>query len=135
MEELRRIFDGLTELLNNQLKEALAPTGTPGDAKAIAFVVRQIGAAYRHALEWSQRVRRAHLVEHFSSVASEMALFIDPLIQEIEGFGPYILKQLDDALSAPPDQRLRSLDLTLHMALPSLERFDELLERAKAEYL
>jgi hypothetical protein len=70
-----------------------------GNVADVVFVARQLGAAYRHAVEWSQRVKRAHIEEHFEPAVHEMSLFSDSLIEQIGSFGPDLLTRVEVALA------------------------------------
>lgn len=130
LKELEMSSHALSSLLNVTLQEALGPPGVPGNLEAIVFVARKIGAVYRHALEWSHRVRRANVHECFRSVARELSLFTDSLIQNIENFGPDLLRSLEEELLAGSDGTARVLEFTLKIDLSNLDQFEKALDQA-----
>lgn len=133
MEELQRLIAAFNVVMQSNLQEALGPPGVPGDVKAIAFTARKVGSIYRHAIEWSQRVRRAHLPECFRPVAIEMAFFTDDIIEKVEEYGPALLKQIEEALAAPNDGTHRVLESTLTLDFRNLDRFEAALEKAQRD--
>lgn len=98
--ELQNLAKSLDTLINVALQQALRPAGVPGDVTEIVFVAQQIGTGYRHALEWSQRVRRTHVEEEYRQLLQEMSLWTDNIIETIENYGPNLLRQIEERLQA-----------------------------------
>src|SRR5258705_7403596 len=59
MDELKRVIDVVNRAINVHLPEAVGAPGEAGNVEQIVSVARLIGEAYKEALEWSLRVRRA----------------------------------------------------------------------------
>jgi hypothetical protein len=133
MDELRISAAALVTLMNEALPEALGPPGTPGNVATISFISRRIGAVYRHVLEWSQRVRRAHVHACFQPVLKEMSLFPHSIIQSIEQYGPDLLASIEQELSKPRDGNTRVVDATLTLELFNLDGFNAALARAEKD--
>lgn len=134
--EIRRTYEAASVLLNTALQEALGQPGEPGDVSDLVFVARQLGAAYRHAVEWSQRLKRAHIEEHFEPLVHEMSLFSDSLIEQIGSSGPELLTQVEDDLAnlPGPDEPPRQLTFTLTFDVPNIDRYMEEFDKVMEMY-
>lgn len=125
MAELNNIVEAGDTLINVGLQRALRPRGTPGDVAEIVFVARRLAAVYEHAIEWSLRVRRAHVKERVRPIINEMAVFSDSIVANIENYGPDLLRQFEEALAAPEDGRPQVIRATLVFELSNMNRFRE----------
>lgn len=123
MEELKNIAISADTLMNDGLQQALRSPGTPGNVTEIVFVARRLGTVYRHLIEWNQRVRRAHVEDSVKATVNEMAAFGDRIIENIENYGPDLLRQLEEALAAPQDEAPKEIRATLVFELSNLEGF------------
>ena len=93
-------------------------------------MARRIGDVQRHAIEWSQRVRRAYVEERVRPVTNEMAQFSDSMIENIENFGPNLLRQVKEALAALEEgEKPRVIEATLVIELSNIGRFSEEMAR------
>jgi Domain of unknown function (DUF4062) len=133
--ELERIVAAADILINQSLQEAFRPPGTPGDIAEIVFVARQLGAAHRHAVEWSQRLRRAHVPERFESLINEMAKFSDNVIEQLGNFGPNVLRQLEEGLAnlPGPGEEPRVVTVSLVFQLSNFDSYQQEFRRLMQE--
>jgi hypothetical protein len=133
--ELENLVEAGTLLLNESLPEAFRPPGTPGDVTEIVFVARQLGAIHRHAVEWSQRVRRAHVPERFRPLVNEMAWFSDSIIERLGSFGPDVLRQVEEGLADLPEpgEEPKTIKITLTFELSNIEGYQEEFRRLMEE--
>ena len=129
--ELRNVAYSLDILVNRAWPEALREPGTPADVTEIVFVARKIASVHRHAIEWSQRVRKSNVEERFVLVRNELAQFSDSMIENIENFGPSFLRQVNEALATPIEEgeEQRVIEATLTIELSNLDRFSEEIDR------
>ena len=134
--ELRRTYAAADTLINVALQEALGRPGEPGDVAALVFVARQFGAAYRHAVDWSQRVRRAHTSERFEVLTDLLSKLSQSLVEQVGGFGPNLLHQVNEALANPPGpgEPPPEIRITLTFELSGFARFREEFDRIMKEY-
>jgi hypothetical protein len=125
LSELSNIVESADYLVNNGLPIAFGEPGVPGDVEEIVFVARRLGATYRHAVEWSQRLRRAHVDEGFEALVREMARFSDSTIKRLGELGPTFLQQVEDALANPPgpEEGPRVIDMKLTFELSNMEGY------------
>lgn len=130
MHELQRLVDGVTTLMNESLQEAFGKPGEPGDPRAIAMVARQVADAFRHAIAWSQDVRRAHLPSLWHGVQRELAAFADDIVTQLEVMGPNVTKAVDAALAGRPADGVTTIAYTLTITLPNQARFRQELAKA-----
>jgi hypothetical protein len=133
LNEVRRMIDAFNVIMGQQLQQALGPLGTPGDPEAIVFAAKKVGALYRHAIEWSQAIRRTHVPECFQPVAEAMAGFTDDVISRVEEFGTNILTQVPVALARRGKEPPEVLDLTLVLTLSNEEGFHAALQKAETD--
>lgn len=127
MAELKRMVDALEKLINDAVQQAFGPAGEPGDTEAIVFVARQVGAVYREAIEWSQRVKRAAGDERFSKVVESMAQLSRNIVEKIENYGPDLLLQIENALANPRPEGKQVITMTLIIGLYKHEEFLSIL--------
>lgn len=130
MAELKRTVAAAVTLVNEVAPQAFGPLGTHGDPETIVFVARRIGDVYRHLLEWAQMVRRAAVDERLTAVVTELAGFADGIIGQIESLGPRVLAGIDEALAQPSSEGVKVLHVTLELAIPNVERFQQALDQA-----
>jgi uncharacterized membrane protein len=130
--ELEGIITALTKLVNETAREAFGPDGKPGDAELIAFATRKIGQAYREAIEWALRVRRATVDEALLDVKHELSQFSADVIHKIEKLGPEITTKLDDALASlkPGDHPV--VQIKFEITLPNADQFSQALKKAQS---
>jgi hypothetical protein len=130
--ELEGIITALTKLVNETAREAFGPDGKPGDAELIAFATRKIGQAYREAIEWALRVRRATVDEALLDVKQELSQFSADVIHKIEKLGPEITTKLDDALASlkPGDHPV--VQIKFEITLPNADQFSQALKKAQS---
>jgi hypothetical protein len=124
LHEIQRAIDQLNVLFERELRQALGPPGTAGNAREIAFVAKQVAAVYESTIDWAQSIRRHRVNKVVEGAVAEFAKLSDSLIEEVERFGPSILEQIDGAIarlkagnSGPP------LDVTLSIRLSNHDRF------------
>lgn len=130
-DELLQSLAAFNTLMNTALREAFGPPDLPGDIEYIAFVGRQLGHLYRHAIEWSLSIRRVHADPLWMPVLSAQAAFTDDIIKEIEGFGPSLAAKVEEALAevhANPDTPIK-IEATLTLRASNMERILEEIER------
>lgn len=123
----------VTIITNENLGVAMGPPGVPGDPDALVETARELARLYSAAIEWSLRVRRAHLPQCFRPVGLELAKFTDDLIKTLEEFGPYIVGSIKAALNEPSTGGQRELNLVLTPRLSNVDAFSHALEQARRD--
>jgi len=93
--EVTRMSNLIQELFNSKTEDAFGPPGVPGNVGKIGFVAKKIATVYLHAIEWSLRIKRAHIHECFQPVALELSAFTNDMIEQVENFGPMISTKIE----------------------------------------
>lgn len=121
--DARRMIGTIEDVVNGVLQEGLGKAGQPGDAETISFAADAVGDLYRDALEWSARVRRANVEERFRTLQRIVGHMLDDAIEKIEGYGPRITTQIDEAFlvidAGPRTGPPLVLNLELKIEMPS----------------
>ena len=88
--------------------------------------------AYREAIEWALRVRRATVDEALLDVKQELSQFSADVIHKIEKLGPEITTKLDDALASlkPGDHPV--VQIKFEITLPNADQFSQALKKAQS---
>jgi hypothetical protein len=133
--ELGNIANSANVLINEGLPEAWGAPGQPGNVAEIVFVARRLGAAHRHAVEWSQRIKRAYVEERFRPLVNEMSKFSDRIIEELGNAGPTFLRQIEEGLARlpGPGEEPLVINMTITFELGNLEGWQKELERLMSE--
>jgi hypothetical protein len=126
--ELTNLSSWLDTLVNVALQEALGPPGTSGDVTELVFVAKRIASGYQHALEWSQRVRRAHVEDEYQQLLYEMSLWTESMIEKVENLGPDFLRQIEEGLANPPTEGVH-IKVSLVLEVSNMDHYNEELRR------
>jgi hypothetical protein len=97
--EATRIIQAMVKLTNTSLSDALL-RGDPAD---ILYGSRYIGRVYKQALEWTARVRRAHVPGLWVRAIADLGTMMNHFFSECDEFVPRMRKQVTDALTDPSD--------------------------------
>lgn len=114
------------------LQDALKSAGTSEDATDLIFVAKKIASGYQHALEWAQRVRRAHVEDQYQQLLREMSYWTDDVIEKLETFGPDILRQIQEAIASPPADGVIRIEVSLVLKMSNIDRYNQELRRVFA---
>lgn len=132
-EEARKFLENFNTLFSDALPQALGPEGLPGDARQIAFIAVQVAGIYKRCLEWSQQVRLAAVIEDAAETTEAMARFVDAIIEPIEEYGPYCLREIERGLRDGTTESPVLLELTLRLKEPDIEPVLKGLDGIKAK--
>lgn len=118
--ELSEIVHALEHTINVRVQKALGPPGEPGDAEEIVSAAWLIGEAYREALEWSLRIRRAAGHDRLKPIINAMAMFPEDLIEKVETLGNPFLKKIEAGLSpdATEEDKIINMQISYLLTLP-----------------
>jgi hypothetical protein len=130
--ELSNLMSWLDTLVNVALQEALRAAGTSEDATDLIFVAKKIASGYQNALEWAQRVRRAHVEDQYQQLLREMSYWTDDVIEKLETFGPDILRQIQEAIASPPADGVIRIEVSLVLKMSNIDRYNQELRRVFA---
>jgi hypothetical protein len=125
--ETGRIIDAMVKLTNTSLSYALAA----GAAEDIVYGARYIGRIYRQALEWSARVKRAHVPSRWQRAIAALGTMMNEFFAECDAFIPRMRKQVDDALNDPSDGPVM-LQFTFKFTVPPMNEMYAELEKITA---
>jgi len=127
--ELRHLGESLATLVNEALPVALGPPGQPGDKHGLISTARHIAEVYRSAIEWQQRVRRAHVEAEWERLSQVLAAFADDLISKTENLACECLPKVESALAEPRGGAPAVVDLTFNLELSSMAEFDSEMDK------
>jgi hypothetical protein len=129
IQELQRVSGALEYAINTAFQEAVGAPGQPGDVEQIISVAMLVGEAYREALEWSFRIRRAAGEEYLEKVIDAMALFPEDILEKVESLGSPFLKRIEEALAVDATDDARKIDVTVVFELSHLDEFKGALQQ------
>lgn len=127
--ELSNLTVSLSNLIDNALWEAVQKADAPVDVWEIAFIARQLGVGYRHAIEWSQGVRRIRVEDEYKKLFEIMSHWTDKIIESLESFGPDFLQRVNEALEAPEGEDQKFVGASLEFEVSHIEEYFEEFER------
>lgn len=92
MDEALRLIDGIKIIIKKSLNTAL----NTSDIRKITYASREIGNAYRYALDWVSNIRCAHMNDKYRPLTNAVSLMLDDLINELGTIGFKISEQIDN---------------------------------------
>ena len=126
--EVLRLFSAINRTVDKSLHDAFETD----DIDTIIYGSRQIGRIYEEAIEWSQRVRRAHVPEIFESLTQEIALVTMQLIRQTEDFGSLLVGEIDRVLQSGADEK--TVKLIFKIDVENAEQLNSKLKDAYERY-
>jgi hypothetical protein len=137
--ELNRLTGAASGLLNDKsgMEEAFGPSGVPGNPKAIILLARMVADVYQEAIEWAQRLRRTHCPQQAKAAMDALSAFSLDLIEKLEGFGPWILRDLEEALQTAANGKRVERQIVLQITIDptAAKRFSEAIKQLEAEMI
>lgn len=127
-EEILVILNQLTALVNSNHDDAFGLPGISGDVENIVRYSRKIVTSYYHAVAWLQIVRNTPVASPYEEIHKELDALPKGIITSIENFGHELLRQIDDAINAPPSGKQKVITLTVNIEI-STDRLNTALER------
>lgn len=127
LHELNGLVDSANILLNDSAKKAFGAPGEPGNEEEIIWVSQIFGQLLETTLKWSKRIRCAHVEEPFDKLMSELALFADQIITQLNTFPVDCLKKIEEALASTSPEEKQVLSLTMTIELSNLDAFNKAL--------
>jgi hypothetical protein len=128
--ELHKMGPLFTQVINVDFKEAIGPSGSPGDIGKIRDAVRHLGEIYEYAIDWIQDLRRANFSAELKEVQPAFSKFPTDFINKIE----LLAKELARVLEGADEKIMRGENVTfeLHLDLKAdgIDEFKEALELA-----
>jgi hypothetical protein len=132
LDELSHLSNAATKLVNEVLKTAVGPPGTPGSAPEIVFAAHRLGRIYREALEWAINVRRAvPSKKELKQFITPLALCSESLITAVEDWAYTLSTKLDQALIDAASGAPQELQFTFTLDPTRLNQLMEALDRFK----
>jgi hypothetical protein len=132
-DEVRVILNQLAALVNSNHDDAfgLPLAGVSGNVENIVEYSRKVVTFYYHAVALLQVMRNTPMASQYEEIHQELYALPMCIITSIEQFGPELLRQIDDAINAPPSGKPRFVTLTLKVDL-STDRITGALERLES---
>ncbi len=96
-----RSMDGLMAWLTR----AVGGNGAASDAGEIVLAAQSLSDLYRALIEWSLRVRSANMSPQFNRAKMLASKMVDAFINDIEEFGPRVLRSAQAELAKPEHER------------------------------
>ncbi len=112
-DDCERIMAELDSLMNSNHEKAFGPPGTPGNVEAIVALSYKIIGYYYQAMSWSQNVIHTPIDSRLAEIPSELAKMSTSITAGIEQFSPNLLKQLEIAITAPPNAPPQEVTITI----------------------
>lgn len=134
MRELKELIGSANVLFNTSIQEAVGKPGEAGNAGAIVDAARELGQVLDGMLRWAKEVRSAILAEPFERMGSQLALFVDDVIDQFERFPADSLRKCEEALARPATGNAVPLNLTMTFRLANEEGYQKELEAARKRY-
>jgi hypothetical protein len=129
IQERDSLIQQIDDTMSADHSSAFGAPGEPGNMEDIVSLSKRIAAFHMRALEWKREVRTARVDPRFDEYLHELALFADPVIEGIEEYGPYVLRQVREIIDSPPTSRT-TLELSLQIGGPqNLDEFEEATNR------
>jgi hypothetical protein len=100
-DQAKRTITGVTTIMVSSMNAAVEDA----DVDLIASSARRIGLAYKEALDWSSRIRRAVLPDDWRPVFAALAVYLRNLLDRMEQFGDDLDKIVEEMLTRPPSER------------------------------
>ena len=126
-EHVRRIIRELTYTLNETLNTACEK----GDIPAIVYGSRRATGAYRESLEWTNRLRSAHVPEEMKAAIALLARFSDAVVLEISEFPTRLRTGVSELIGSGKTRGRVGLTFTIDPAL--VEGFTAEVQKATQE--
>ena len=126
--ELSGLVDSANILLEQSVQKALGPPGKPGDAEEIVWVAQMLGQLFETTLNWSKRIRCAHVEEPFDRLMPELALFADKMITQLKEFPKDCFKRIEDALASSNSEESQEVKLIMKIEMANLDAYSRTLE-------
>lgn len=133
MAELKRVVAGLMVLMTQESQElAFGPLGRPGDVGEIVHLARKMGTAYREAIEWALRVRRASCDDSLAKARDALAFYSQDVIEKLGAFPSDLLSQVDKALEKiAKGEKPDPIKVTVSLSIRNPEDFLDALDEIK----
>lgn len=135
LHEISNLARSVETLVNECASAAFGPPGQPGEVESILWTARELGLAFKTALEWCITVRRAHIESPFEPAATELSGFADGVISQLVEFPKVGLDRLSAALQIASLESPQQVILSLNLASPNNEKFLTSFKTAHAEYV
>lgn len=130
VEQANRIVLGTGQLVNDALYAGLKAN----DNHSVALCARAIGKAYRDAIEWSNRIRRAYVREDWVQLFYEISSFTRNIIDKLEGLPEHLRRAIDDVLANKEIGNVHSQALpwiTIDITIANLDGYRKAYEALK----
>jgi len=105
LSELSRLMEHLNALITEHSRVAFREPGVVADPPSIAFVARQIAAVYTQEIEWTQRIRRAHVSPKFTTLFEILAQITLHDVEMLGNAPAEMRAELDRVLSADTKEK------------------------------
>jgi hypothetical protein len=133
LKELKGLAASGTHLMNVSAQAAFGPPGLPGNPEEIIWSSRMIGKVFDVVINWTLRIRRAHVQEPFENVAVEMARFTEQMVKDLQTFPHETLGQVEAAAAVATPEAPPTVRSTLTLTIANVDGFNRALEAAKRQ--
>jgi hypothetical protein len=122
-DEVKRFVIGLTNIINEFLKEALATE----DIHKLFHSTMIIGNIYEEAIDWALRVRKYYVNDNIKDLQQVMSFLLEDSYEQIEGLPNLLRTKIDKALSgSSPEDFI--IQLTVKIELKNEVKWKEELD-------
>jgi len=134
LHELQSFVKSATHLVQVSIPKAFGAPGDSGNPEAICWISKMLGQILEQMLQWTQRIRRAHVEQPFQEVAAEFARFTEDMVERLQNFPEESLTSLQKTLLLATPENPQKLTMTLIFNLSNQDGFNRALEKARQNY-
>jgi hypothetical protein len=125
--EAQRLLDSLQQVTTTVINAAL----TDDDIEKLRIGAKQVVLAYQELLEWSSRLRRAHVPAAWRGVIRELSKLFDDALSELDSFSPRVRAELQSTLACPGEWP-KHFKITLTLETTNMENYRNEMRKLRA---
>lgn len=135
MNDLIRLADSLSKLVNDTLKTAWGPPGVPGNEDQIVYVGKRIGDIYRAGIQWGIDFKRLEAPKTVNKLIQIASSYNRELIENIEAISKTLCTDLATSLKRIANGETGiKINLNFSLKPPDNDNFFKELNRVAATY-
>lgn len=134
-DQLLRMIEVLTTLINKVLPDALGAPGVSGDADYIIYTANKFTEVYHSIIDWSLDFRTIVTEDDFQGLINSSSKICKSVLDDIERFSAEFIEKLKDVPDKMPENAEPiSLSITLTLNAPDTDEFYSEVHRLQQKY-